>query len=273
MESFAKYLLESTKLKDRLFISNPPSAAILIWTNRESLPKITGVSIVEMENSQYSSGVQIELVTEILKRKLDSISSFKHIIYNKELAYFIINNKKMSIKEAAENISQDFKLKLGASPAKVPNDVKQINDPFHIWSRNAFDGFTVMKTDIDILTIENDGKNIKSLIEIKRSKKVPVGTWRPYVNPNSKYNDCNNYYLMMELADLLNTNFYTIHHELMSNELIFKPTDTVDLFTYKPQLGQVKNQATLDAFASEDNRKIFLTWDTWAKLIIKRNTT
>jgi hypothetical protein len=162
----------------------------------------------------------------------------------------------MNIEEAAKNIASDFKLKIGASPAKVPNDISQINDPFHIWSRNAFDGYSVMKTDIDILTIDDNGENIKSLIEIKRSKKIPVGTWKPFVNPNSKYNDCNNYYLMMELADLLNTNFYTIHHELMNDDLEFHSTDNVDLFTYKPKLERLKNQSILNAFASESNRKI-----------------
>ncbi|WP_321413062.1 hypothetical protein [uncultured Desulfobacter sp.] len=256
MESFAKYLLTSEKLKNRVFISNPPSAAILIWTNKDILPKITGVSIVEMEYTNYNSGVKIELVTDIFKKKLGTITPFKHIIYNKELAYFYINGERIGISDAANIISNDFNIKLGASPAKVPNDIKQIIDPFHIWSRNAFDGFSVMKTDIDILSLNDELSEIKSLVEIKRSKKIPVGKWRPFVNPNSRYNDCNNYYLMMELSDLLNANFFTIHHDIMDDNTLFNGPEQVDLFTYCPSPNKVKNQALLDDFASEKNRRI-----------------
>lgn len=49
MESFAKYLLNKPDLKSRIFVSDPPGAALLLWANKSSLPKINDISIVEME--------------------------------------------------------------------------------------------------------------------------------------------------------------------------------------------------------------------------------
>ena len=256
MESFAKYILNNSDLKDRVFISNPPSAALLIWTNKQTLPGITGISLVEMENTSLQSGVSTVDLNNALTNRLYGTVPISHIVYDKDLNYMRINGSQMPVSDAAVEISREFNIRLGDNPAKIPNDITQINDPFHIWSRGAFDGRSVMKTDVDVLTLNMDLKTIKSLIEIKRSRKIPVGTWKPFINPRSSHNDCNNYFIMITLANLLDFYYYTIHHDIMDGEISFKEGDLVDLFTYKPDSTSPVNQATLNTFSAEENRRV-----------------
>ncbi|MBC8554629.1 MAG: hypothetical protein H8D23_33885 [Candidatus Brocadiales bacterium] len=61
---------------------------------------------------------------------------------------------------------------------------------------------------------------------------------------------------MITLANLLDVNFYTIHHDIMDGEISFKEGDLVDLFTYKPDSTSPVNQATLNTFSAEENRRV-----------------
>jgi hypothetical protein len=89
-----------------------------------------------------------------------------------------------------------------------------------------------MKTDIDFITIK-DGK-ISSIWEIKRSEKVKVGTWSPYINPTIG-NDINNYYMLISLSNLLKVKMVTVHHEEMKPDVVFTGEEKVDFFIYKPK--------------------------------------
>lgn len=256
MESLSTYLLNQPKIKDRLFISNPPNAALLLWSSADELPNISGVCIVEMDNISDTEqlGIKTNVLLEIFKNCNKNALPFKHIIYPADLSYMIIDGKKMTLSDAATEISTDFKVKIGRTPAKVPNDVTQISDPFHVWSRDAFDGYSVMKTDIDILTLNEAQTEIKSIIEVKRSKKVPVGKWLPFVNPNSPNNDCNNFYLLMSFAKSFGVNLFTIHHELMEKTDVMIDSHKIDVFTKKHNEIETINQNLLNDYASVNNR-------------------
>lgn len=143
-----------------------------------------------------------------------------------------INNIRFnSLLAAANHISNALNVTLGANPAKIPNNVARITDPFHIWSRNAFDGNTVVKTDLDAIVMNANHTMISSIVESKRSQKIRVGSWLPF------FDDEPNYLLTMDLCNKLNVRLITFHHEELSNNAAINPLSNIDVFTYHP--GQV----------------------------------
>lgn len=242
MEALSNYFITLDRFKDRIFISNPPNAAMLIWTNRDFLPNISGISIVEQEGMKSQIGLSGQKLKIVLENQLYGTVPVLHIIYSADMKLLKIDDNDYTLEDAARNISEIFHIKLGSSPAKAPNDLTQIVDPFHIWSRDAFDGISVMKTDIDFL-MTNNGK-VSSIWEVKRSKVVPVGKWAPYVNPNSN-NDINNYLLLMSLSNLLKCRMITVHHEEMNNAATFNGSEQVDFYVYHPK----PDQDSLNSFA------------------------
>ncbi len=255
MEAFGRYLMNHPKYLGRVFVSSPPGAALLIWSNRDFLPNITGISLVEQVDGVNSSGIEGKALCAILKKQLYNTIPVLDIAYDGALDYMIVDGARMSLAESAGWISDKFSLKLGSHPAKKPNDLSQINDPFHLWSREAFDGRSVYKTDIDLLTLTppspGRAQKVKTIIEVKRSAKNPVGKWKPYVDL-ARYNDANNYLITMTLCNLLKANFYTIHHDAMDDAYDFTGNERIDMFSYKPG----PDQATLRTFAHEDNRRV-----------------
>lgn len=254
MEAFGRYLLTLPKFQNRVFISNPPGAALLIWTNKASLPNITGVSVVEKVGASAETGITTAHLLEVLQRQLNNKVPVLHIQYDDAMQFLLLEGERLSLEEAAKRISNAFNIKLGQNPAKAPNSSAQINDPFHIWSRDAFDGFSVMKTDIDILftrsSIEPSLELIIIVMEIKRSKKIPVGRWLPYVNPNGP-NDINNYLITISLCNLIKCTFITVHHDVMDNQAVLTGEEMIDCFLYNPGLDPLSlNQAMLNNFAS-----------------------
>jgi hypothetical protein len=51
MEALSNYFITLDVFKDRIFVSDPPNAALLIWTNHEFLPNISGIAIVEQQGA------------------------------------------------------------------------------------------------------------------------------------------------------------------------------------------------------------------------------
>jgi hypothetical protein len=258
VEAFGRYLLTLPKFQNKVFISNPPGAALLIWTNKASLPSITGVSVVEKVGASAETGMTTAHLLEVLRRQLENKVPVLYIQYDDAMQFLFLEGERLSLEEAAKRISNTFNIKLGQNPAKAPNSSTQINDPFHLWSRDAFDGFSVMKTDIDILfirsTTEPSLELISIVMEIKRSKKIPVGRWLPYVNP-SGLNDINNYLLTISLCNLLKCTFITVHHDVMDNQAVLTGEEMIDYFLYNPGPNtQHPNQALLNEFASVAKR-------------------
>lgn len=242
MEALSNYLEQLTAFGNRLFVSSPPGPAFLIWSNKEFLPNITGISIIEQEGALPGKGPKSAEIVEILRKQLFGTIPILHIIYKSDLSAMKINGSTYVLAEAAQIISDTFHIAIGSNPAKAPNDANQIIDPFHIWSRAAFDGSTVMKTDIDFLLIKDH--KVDSIWEVKRSAKIKVGSWIPYVNP-SKPNDVNNYYMLMSLSNLLKARMITVHHEEMNADAVLTGEEKADFYVYTPG----PNQNMLNTFA------------------------
>jgi hypothetical protein len=193
-----------------------------------------------------SVGLSAQSLKSILQNQLYGTIPVLHIAYKSDMSSMLIDGRSFTLKAAAEKIAESFHIKTGASPAKAPNNASQIADPFHIWSRDAFDGRTVMKTDIDFLLTRNN--KVSSVWEVKRSKAIQVGQWAPYINPNTN-NDINNYLMLMSLSNLLKCKMITVHHEEMDSTVAFSGNEQVDFFTYAPQ----PNQHNLNSFAVRKN--------------------
>lgn len=227
MDSFKEYLLSVPLLTNRIFISTPPNSALLIWSNDNIMPRITGVSFVTSIGANNFEGINHNLVSAIIQRYLVGVPILE-ILYDPRMTFMDINGTRYNLIDAATIISQTFGIDIGRQPAKIPNNPLQIKDPFHVWSRNAFDGATVAKTEINAIITNPQIDAISSLVAVKRSSRVAVGTWAPYLD------DRPNYLMTMELSNKLNSNFFTIHHGDMNN-LAIDPLTSIDQFIYLPK--------------------------------------
>lgn len=221
MDAFKEYLISNYP---NVFISEDPFATILIWSNQSEMPKITGVSLVEQEGFVSSKGVNGQLLINLLRNAITP-TPFLHIVYPRDMTYIYINDRKYTLDSGAKLIATTFRVQLGFDPAKTPNDPTQIRDAFHIWSRNAFDGIKVKKTDIDAIILNTQLTRFCSILEVKRSAKIKVGSWHPYAA------DLNNYLLCMSFSNILNVDYFTVHHEILEGNTI-NPDNYVDVFTY-----------------------------------------
>lgn len=229
MDAFKSYFLENYP---HIFVSEAPYPALLLWSSSSSLPRITGMSMVEQDGIGSGQGIPSGTILALLKGLCSAKVPIVNILYSKDLSYLKIDGKRLSPEDSAENISQLFKVPRGKNPVKPPNDPKQIKDAFHIWSRDAFDGTNAKKTDIDIIALDKKHKNIIGFVEIKRSSKIPVGEWKPYSA------DLNNYLLCMSFSNLTGANFFTVHHEIMDVGIL-KSSTMIDLFMHKARASKL----------------------------------
>lgn len=113
-----------------------------------NLKKISGTDIIDSEGNPKSRPK--------FKRSLNYFGestiwyySFLHITYKECMSSFKIDGIPYDLLNAANKIAKRFYISLGSPLAKAPNNLNQMSDPFHIWSRNAFYEMIVMKTDIN----------------------------------------------------------------------------------------------------------------------------
>ena len=249
MDAFKSYFLQNYP---HTFISEDPHPALLLWSNTSSLPRITGISIVEQDGIGSGQGIPSGTILAVLKSLCGAQVPIASILYAQDLSYLKIDGKRFSPEDSAENISQIFKVPRGKNPVKPPNDPKQIKDAFHIWSRGAFDGTNAKKTDVDIIALDTKHKTIIGFVEIKRSSKISVGNWKPYKE------DLNNYLICMAFSNLIRANFFTVHHEIMGLGTL-KPSTYVDLFMHKA--GSAKLPTSTEFYTLRGSGKVITVRD------------
>lgn len=245
MESFTRYLNSQPTYTGQLFYSNPPSTALLLWSTPTILPTILGISFVTKHNTPYQSGYDKDQMKELLLAKINTIPILD-ILYDFDTSRLIIDGVEYSLKEGATAISESFHVALGTAPSKTPNNPNMISDPFHVWSREAFDGVQTRKADVDLIVLHNNA--LLNVVEIKRSDKRAVGRWNPYITA-----DRANYLLQFEFARLLEIGFVVVHHDKMDDCYDFTGEERVDIFAKQHPVGAV-NDELLRSFAADNNR-------------------
>jgi hypothetical protein len=249
MESFTRYLNTLPEYSGQLFASNPPSTALLLWSIPSSLPSLHGVTFVSGHNSPYQSGFDKNVLKQLLKAKLDPISvPVIDIIYDFNLRVLNIDGVDYDLQAGATIMATILNVKLGNAASKAPNNPHMISDPFHIWSRNAFDGIGTRKADVDLLILKEN--RITKVVEVKRSDKRGVGKWNPYIT-----SDRANYLLQIEFARILEVDFLTVHHEFMNSSYEFTGEERIDVFPLKCPTDKVNDQL-LQVFSADNNRII-----------------
>ncbi|GGN05643.1 hypothetical protein GCM10007092_20530 [Thermus composti] len=126
---------------------------------------------------------------------------------------------------------------------KPPNDLQQVRDLFHVWSRKAFAG--IKKTDVDLVLL-SDKNDARVLVEVKRSAKKKVGEWIPY--PIDPYDG------LAYFARTWGAKLVTVHHEIIGGGHAEKPSPEnilVDVFAYDP-----RSPFDFASFACENNRRV-----------------
>lgn len=89
-----------------------------------------------------------------------------------------------------------------AGTSKAVN--RSTSDPFHVWARGAMP-LKYVRTDVDAILHTKDLKPAL-LIEVKRSPKVPVRNWEPFLQ------DIRNYYISDVLAKQTQSQTITLNH-------------------------------------------------------------
>jgi hypothetical protein len=253
MDALLRYVYNIESIEPRLIIAEPPSEVLLIWARADNIPTIAGLTLVYSKTKK--AGNESKKIIK-LKNLIDELDlNFLEIEYAEDLSQFNIDGKIYSNSEASKYIASYLGLELGSNPAKKPNDISQIRDPFHIWSRLVFDGINVRKVDIDALVFKKDFNSLKSIIEIKRSSKIKVGNWTPFVSKTGN-TDYINYLLQMNLSKFMNCKFSTIHHEVLRGK--FRDQDKMDIFELSAnQIAESEiDSRLLNVFSDRKNRLI-----------------
>lgn len=253
MDAFLHFLLQTNKWGNRLFVSEAPGPVFLIWAAFENERKIAGITLVKRENRTTEGGVDYRTVLSIIRKALQGRLPVLEIIYNDDVTSFEVDGEQYDNEQAARLIAGKLGIRLGSKGAKRPNDPGAIRDPFHVWSREVFDGIMVRKADIDALLLTETGDAISAIIEIKRSAKNPIGQWTPYMEPKGN-TDYWNYMIGISFSKMVAAHFLTFHHELMMADNAFTEETKVELFTFKAPAIVCKE--SLEAFAATANRKI-----------------
>ncbi|MGO0257948.1 hypothetical protein ACTL7R_00400 [Priestia aryabhattai] len=258
MTAYLNYVFNQTSSQTptipnkELFISQPPGPAILVWTNHDAFPSLTGVSVVSELNSvgmNTNTVRSTNLITKLSQAIMNtgnqnsSTLPFLDIKYDFPNDLLIINDIHYSVTTGGKYIADQFNLSTKDSLTKSINNSNSVTDAFHIWSRNFFSGSMVKKFDIDMASYDSSKNIFTALFEIKRSAKFNFNNWQPF--PNDKPN----YEMIMALADELNIPFYTIHHDEVHQRVIDE-NKLVNLYSYIPQSGQSWND-----FRSFNNRQ------------------
>ena len=212
---FHHYFLNNAEKQS--FISQPPGPAILLWSNKNSVPNLTGISIVRQleaesyNNNQLNALNNINFVAQNIIRETQI--PFLNIEYDIDNEILIINNKQFDLEEGGRIIAQNFQLEVDNTITKTINNSQSVIDPFHLWSRNYFSGSKVTKIDLDMVVL-NASNTISSIVEIKRSAKTQFDNWQPYQADNV------NYRMLFNLSENLDIPFFTVHHNEVQNPII-----------------------------------------------------
>ena len=250
MDLFTSYCLRGQRFVNRMFVSAPPSDALLLWS-KDFGQSICGVSLVKQDDHNN----QNEL-TGIVLKYLNSINIDIDIIeYSLDLKNFKINSVEHSSSSAAEFISNKYNIELGQEAAKEVNNRNRVRDPFHVWSREIFHGDFVQKIDVDAIVLDPSNSKIETVLEVKNSPRVAVGKWLPYISGSN--NDRVNYLMQINFAKIIGCNFVTVHISKKDHEEL-NEDDTFDCFllTYEEMRNNTLD-ASLAIFAAEKNRKIY----------------
>jgi hypothetical protein len=255
MDAFLHFLSQTRRYGSRLFISQSPGPAFLLWCDFANGRRMAGLTLVRQKNGNTSTeDISCTCILPVLKARLPRQFPVLDVVYNSDATAFIIDGKDCNKEEAAKLLAGKLGLRLGRAPAKRPNDPEQINDVFHQWSREVFDGISVRKADIDAILLNENKDAIEALIEIKRSAKNPIGHWTPYMEQTGN-TDYWNYIIGLTFSKMVAAHFLTFHHGLMKTEDIFTAETKVELFAFKAPT--LVCSETIKVFASAANRKIY----------------
>ncbi|PFE34886.1 hypothetical protein CN270_09330 [Priestia megaterium] len=258
MTAYLNYVFNQTSSQTptipnkELFISQPPGPAILVWTNTNVFPNLTGVSVVSELNSvgMNSNSVRSTNLISNLSQTITNTGNqnrstlpFLDIKYDFPNDLLIINGTNYTVTTGGDYIATQFNLSTTGSRTKSVNSSTSVTDPFHIWSRDFFSGSMVKKLDIDMASYDSSNNTFTGLFEIKRSANSNFNNWQPYTD------DKPNYEMVMALADELNIPFHTIHHNEVQ-ERVIDESKLVNVYSYTPQAGQSWND-----FRSFNNRQ------------------
>jgi hypothetical protein len=253
MDAFLDYFIKQGSEGKNLFVSNPPGPALLIWSDFSEIQKISGITLVRSKEVVTTQGIEYQIILRLLREKLSNLVPILEVIYANNLDNFQIGELLLSNVEAASYLSKTLGIKLGKNPAKKPNKPDQINDPFHIWSREVFDGVTVRKVDVDAIQLDEKKSFFRNIIEVKRSNKIKIGTWTPFINPGATNSDYWNYIMALNLCKLLTCKFITVHHEIVEGDF----SDDTEFETFEFDAETLISNETISAFGLSTNRKIF----------------
>lgn len=92
MDAFINYVLNSQNLKNRVFVSNPPFPALLIWTNARNVTSITGISVVKQLNSEGYQGIKAEILINIIRHQIRKHVPLLYIEQRNMFSYLVSNN-------------------------------------------------------------------------------------------------------------------------------------------------------------------------------------
>lgn len=255
MDAFLHFLSQTRKFGTRLFVSQAPGPVFLLWCDFANGRRIAGITLVRQESGTASTeDVSYKCILAILKTKLPERFPVLEVVYNHNVSAFNIDGQNCNNEEAAMLLAAKLGIRLGSNPAKRPNDPEQINDVFHRWSRDVFDGISVRKADIDAILLNEKRDAIDAIIEIKRSARKPVGHWTPYMEQTGN-TDYWNYIIGLSFSKMVAAHFLTFHHGLMKTEDIFTEETKVELFAFKAPT--IVCNETIKVFASDANRKIY----------------
>ncbi|MFJ7827604.1 hypothetical protein [Psychrobacillus sp. NPDC096623] len=230
-----------------VFISNPPGPAILLWTNSQTHPNLTGITVVrelnltnQNANQQNSQNLINTIATEI---RTNTAIPFLDIEYDFLNDILVIDGTQYNVQNGGNFIANTFNLTVSNTSAKAVNSSQAVTDLFHIWSRSFFSGTAVRKIDTDLVVVDTLNNTLSSFVEVKRSDRVNFNNWQPYPA------DLSNYKMMFALSDALNIPFYTIHHDEVGSRTI-SAQKLVNVFTYDPT-----SPVNWNAFRSLGNRQ------------------
>lgn len=243
MDAIINYL--SRHLKNA-FVSHPPSStSILLWPNASLNQQ---QAIVTRQKGQIKHPHEDRII-----KILDAPLIIYHYDHKSDLLEFRMKEQTFSGGWQDPNLRRVVAGALGipyqpGGTMKAPNNSQQVIDLFHVWSREAFAG--IQKTDIDLLLLDN--QRICTLIEVKRSAKIPVGQWSPY--RNDPYDG------LAHFAQTWGIPFFAVHHEIIDNSK-FSTDIPVDVFEYNPA-----SPFDFARFSRESNRRVMTLQDFLKKM-------
>ena len=159
-----------TQRLQHTFASHPPSSVLILWWPSNSPNQQKTFVTRQMGEAPHP------LESQLLKTLHASLVLYSYDS-EQDLLQFELQGKTLKGSWNDHTLKRAVATELGipyqaGGTAKPPNNPQQVSDLFHVWSRKAFAG--IKKTDIDLLLL-NDKKDIRALVEVKRSAKKPVG--------------------------------------------------------------------------------------------------